>query len=518
MYDKISLDDSRLSSLNYRLEQIHSAWTIKDYEESIRFFVEYIPKLLNAERCSIFVADSKSNIIWLKYGSQLSQQEIEAPQRGSIVGKSVSKNKIIIENQLKEKDGFHTIIDQHTDFQTKSIICVPIESLVEGRAIGAIQVLNKQDKRGFSKSDATILLKIEKYLALALENSLLTVELKSISNRLSNNIEYLTGERLDNVTFIAHSQKMKQIIETVNKVCKVPVNVLITGESGTGKEVVSRLLHQNSDRCDERFVAVNCSAIPENLMESEFFGHKKGAFTGAVSDQAGRFEQAYKGTLFLDEIADMSKVIQPKFLRVLQENEGQRVGSNKILKYNFRLISATSKDLKQEIKEGAFREDLYFRIFSVEINIPPLRERKEDIIPLALMFERQVSKRFKTKKYGFDKETLKIFEKYPWPGNVRQLHHEIERLIALTPEGDPLSIENCSDEIRSFKTSETTVKTDKGTGFAFDSLQECKDLTEREHITSVLKKENNNKSSAAKALGISRQALYKKMKRLNIKV
>ena len=513
-----------LAELKNRLDQIGSAWTVADHEKSLKFFVRHIPELLNAERCSIFVAESGTEKIWLKYGSGLGQEKIEAPRKGSIVGESISNGMVLVKNQLGEKNGFHTISDVQTRFLTRNILCVPINSLVAGERIGAIEVLNKKDGKNFDDKDVQLLLTIEKSLALALESSVVNNKLKRISTEILNNIDYLNHEQIGNIRFIANSRSMRQLLDTVSRISKVPVNVLITGESGTGKEVISRLIHNGSERQKGRFVAVNCSAIPENLMESEFFGHAKGAFTGAISNRTGRFEEATGGSLFLDEIGEMPMMIQPKFLRVLQENEGSRVGSNTLEKYDFRLISATCKNLKQLVDEGSFREDLYFRLFSVEIHIPPLRERVEDIIPMALMFASRVSKKFKRTVAGFDKETLKLFETFPWPGNVRQLIHEIERLIALTPEGELLSINNCSTEIQKFNAGswggEETLQDELHDGLERPldlsiGLKTYLEAAERDFIGRVLENCGNNKTKTAEFLGISRQALYKKINQFN---
>ncbi|MEA2059756.1 MAG: sigma-54-dependent Fis family transcriptional regulator [Thermodesulfobacteriota bacterium] len=441
--------NERLAELKTWLEKINNAWTVDHHESMLQFFVNYIPRIIDAERCSIFVADDSSDKLWLKYGSGLDLRELEAPVRGSVVGESVFTGKTLIHNDLDKQDGFHTIADRMTQFKTRNLICVPIKSLVNNTAIGAIEVLNKKGAQRFSDNDSEILNKIEKFLALALENSLLKTELLSISDEISNNIEVLKQERIGNIQFVATSEKMRALLDEVERVSRVPVNILVTGESGTGKELISRLVHQKSSRHKKRFVAVNCSSIPENLMESEFFGHTRGAFTGASAERTGRFKEAEKGFLFLDEIADMPLSIQPKFLRALQEKEGSKVGSNQVEKYDFRLISATSRNMNKAVEKGTFREDLYYRIFSVELHIPPLRERKADIIPLCLSFSEEISKRFNKKNPGFDPHTLLVFEAYHWPGNVRQLHHEIERLMALTPEGEQMKIDHCSPQIQS---------------------------------------------------------------------
>jgi len=234
-------------------------------------------------------------------------------------------------------------------------------------------------------------------------------------------------------------------------ISNTPVNTLIQGENGTGKELIARMIHEESDRRNKPFIAVNCASIPENLMESEFFGYERGAFTGAHGSRKGYFEEADGGTLFLDEIGDMPVSIQPKLLRAVQECEGYKLGSKQMIQYDFRIISATNKNLKAEVETRRFREDLFFRLFSVEIHIAPLRERKEDILPMALSFLDDICRRFKKKVAGFSTDLLNLLEQYHWPGNVRQLRKEIERLVALTPEGEQITREKCSTELLSLQ-------------------------------------------------------------------
>jgi transcriptional regulator with PAS, ATPase and Fis domain len=317
----------------------------------------------------------------------------------------------------------------------------------------------------------------------------------------------------EDIEFITKSRVMKNILNTVRLVSTTPVNVLIHGESGTGKELIARMIHKGSDRRDKSFVSVNCASIPENLMESEFFGYEKGAFTGAVSSRQGRFEEADGGTLFMDEIREMPMVIQPKFLRVLQEGEGYRLGSNKPVRYDLRIISATNKDLRKEVADSMFREDLFYRIFSVDIYIPPLRERREDIIPLTLFFINDVSKRFKKKISGFSPEVLDFFEGYHWPGNVRQLLHEIERMVALTPEGDPVSLIHCSQDLQSRRNSYLIADIKNQPSF---SLPEKVKEVEIGYIRDALLETRGNKRHASKLLGITRQGLNKKINRYKI--
>ncbi|MEN8232175.1 MAG: sigma 54-interacting transcriptional regulator [Thermodesulfobacteriota bacterium] len=317
----------------------------------------------------------------------------------------------------------------------------------------------------------------------------------------------------EDVQFIAESPAMQSILHTVRTVCRNPVNILLYGNSGTGKEVIARMIHNGGDRKDMPFIPVNCAAIPENLMESEFFGYEKGAFTGASASRGGYFEEANGGTLFLDEIGDMPMFIQPKFMRAIQEGEGRRLGGNKSIAYDLRIISATNKDLRKEVAGGRFRKDLYYRIFSVEINIPPLHERREDIVPLAIFFLNKVGKRFNKKVAGYSPNVLRFFEKYPWPGNVRQLLHEVERLVAFTPEGAQVSLKHGSPEILDWKKSCSNAFMDNNSRLSMpDKIKEL----EIECINDALRQTKGKKLPAAKLLGITRGGLDNKIKRYGI--
>ncbi len=313
--------------------------------------------------------------------------------------------------------------------------------------------------------------------------------------------------------FIAESREMQNILHTAKAVSRNPVNILLHGSSGTGKEVLARMIHAGGNRKDKPFVAVNCAAIPENLMESEFFGYEKGAFTGAGSSRRGYFEEAAGGTLFLDEIGDMPMFLQPKLLRAIQEEEGRRLGGNTFVPYDVRIISATNKDLLSEVKNKRFRKDLFYRIFSVEIKIPPLRDRREDIVPLAFFFLKKVSRRFDKNVAGFSPDLLRFFEEYAWPGNVRQLLHEIERLVALTPEGEEILLKYCSQELLDARSQSPLSWGDELSG---STLPERVKKLEIACIHEALNQTGGKKQPAAKLLGITRVGLDNKIKRYGI--
>jgi transcriptional regulator with PAS, ATPase and Fis domain len=315
----------------------------------------------------------------------------------------------------------------------------------------------------------------------------------------------------DDDDFVAESDVMRRLVERAQTVAELPINVLILGENGTGKERIARMLHDGSERREGPFVAVNCAAIPESLAESEFFGYEKGAFTGATQGRGGRFEDARGGTLFLDEIGDLPPTLQPKFLRVLQEGRGQRLGSSDLRSYDFRVVSATNRDLKAEVASGRFREDLYYRLFSVELTLPPLRERGPDRVRLAMAFLRSTCRRFGKRIEPFTPAVIDLFERYPWPGNVRQLRNEVERLVAFTPDGRAPGVEACSPEL--LQAVQRSPEPLHAGAEGDPTLPGRVGALERELIREALAVTGGNREKAARRLGISRQGLYKKMER-----
>jgi DNA-binding NtrC family response regulator len=338
---------------------------------------------------------------------------------------------------------------------------------------------------------------------------------KALEKRcLAREVSYLRSEVAKSVKFdniIGTSEKMRQVYEIVSEMTKNDPTVLIHGESGTGKELFARAIHFNGLRKDKPFIAVDCASIPENLLESELFGHEKGAFTDATSQKLGRFELANQGTLFLDEIGNLKPDMQGKILRVLQEREMQRVGGVKTIKIDVRIISATNVDLKKAIKEEKFREDLYYRLNVVPIEIPPLRERKEDIPLLTRYFLEIFSREFGKKIKDITPEAMEFLMNYKWPGNVRELRNVIERLVALAKE-DVISHKRLPlDILLTVKTEENNI------GEEGMLLKGAREQFEKQFILGVLEKVNWNQTEAAEILGIHRNTLMLKMQNLGIK-
>jgi len=309
---------------------------------------------------------------------------------------------------------------------------------------------------------------------------------------------------------IGNSPIMQNIYKTIGRVSNSTATVLIRGDSGTGKELVAQAIHENSVRKGNKFVKINCASIPENLLESELFGHEKGAFTGAVAFKQGKFELAHKGTIFLDEIGEMSLTIQAKLLRVLQEREFERVGGTETIRINVRIVAATNKNLERSIEEGTFREDLYYRINVVEVLLPPLKERREDIPALINHIIKSCSHEYNKPINGFTREAQAILESYDWPGNIRELKNICVRAVLMSC-GPLLTVDDLPLGLR--KNSRRVEWLGEIQG---DSLKEIVAEVEREVILKALEENNWNRSATAQALKVNRSSLYAKMKELGI--
>jgi DNA-binding NtrC family response regulator len=306
--------------------------------------------------------------------------------------------------------------------------------------------------------------------------------------------------RFENI--IGKSAPMQDVFALIRRLSGSAANVLITGESGTGKELVARALHFNSPRAKKPFVPVNCAAIPDTLLESELFGYKRGAFTDARTDHQGQFVEADGGTIFLDEIGDLPPQLQAKLLRVLQERELRPLGAARPEKVDVRVLSATNRDLAQRMREGAFREDLFYRLNVIEVMLPPLRDRAEDVLPLADHFLHEVTQRSGKRILAFTQAALKILLAYPWPGNVRELENVVERAVALA-EGDQIGPDDLPSQVRERRSADVLAGA-LARGLTLAEL-------EREYINRVLQAEGGNKTRAAQRLGLDRKTLYRKL-------
>jgi len=392
---------------------------------------------------------------------------------------------IITDLKMPDKDGFELfkyVSEHHPDMPVMFLTAYgTVESAVNAMTSGAFYYFIKPPDY----------LRLKNVLAQAIEK-----------HSAKKQFEYLKKSVFQEKNLHPHIGKapsMNRIVQTIETVKDSESSILIQGETGTGKEVIARNIHYTGKRYNKPFVAVNCAAIPRELIESELFGYEKGAFTGAAANRAGKFEEAAEGTIFLDEIGEVELTVQAKLLRVLQEREIERLGTNKKCKVNFRLISSTNRDLRKEVEEGRFREDLFYRINVVRIDVPPLRERRHDIPLLVSEFINNFSLR-ENRLFSLSDEVMDSFMQYDWPGNVRQLKNVIERAVVLA-RGERVTIKELPEEILSHQQNIKSV----------GAVKPLKVL-ELQAINDALLVCNGNKSKAAKKLGISRKTFYKRLK------
>ncbi|HEX4784562.1 MAG TPA: sigma 54-interacting transcriptional regulator [Candidatus Sulfotelmatobacter sp.] len=386
----------------------------------------------------------------------------------------------------------------------RTLSCIP---MVRPKGPLGVLVLGSTRANAFDCEDLTLLNQVAAQFAVALENHRAAVEIQNLKDRLTEEKKYLEGDLRSQGMFeeiIGDSPALKNVLAQASTVAASNATVLILGETGTGKELIARALHRMSRRQDAPFIKLNCAAIPTGLLESELFGHEKGAFTGAISQKIGRMELADGGTLFLDEIGEIPIDVQPKLLRVLQDQEFERLGSNRTLKVDLRLVAATNRDLAKGIEQHEFRSDLFYRLNVFPIRLPALRERREDIPLLVRYFVRKFAARMERDIETIPKETMKILTEWPWPGNIRELENLMERSVILS-DGRALRVPLA--ELRN-----------AGAPVASQTDQSL-DSAEREHIVRVLRETRGTLSGAdgaAKRLGLKRTTLQSKMQRLKI--
>ncbi|HLK35719.1 MAG TPA: sigma 54-interacting transcriptional regulator [Polyangiaceae bacterium] len=402
--------------------------------------------------------------------------------------------------------------------QTESLLGAKIRSVLgvplwKGEEIlGVLQMDNRESTGVFTSSDLDVAAVLAHHASLAVANARLVQRLRAAEERLKKENTFLkTREESRRIgpgeqEMIGSSPAMRALFDQLAKVVDTRVTVIIEGETGVGKELIAAAVHYRSRRRSQLFVSQNCAAMPENLLESELFGHKKGSFTGAHEDKKGLFEIADGGTLFLDEVTEMPLSLQSKLLRVLQEGEIRPLGSTHERRVNVRIVAATNRNLEKEVKEGRFREDLYYRLKVFPIRVPPLRERREDIPLLADHFLARYGVELGKPAAGFSQQSMELLQAYDWPGNVRELQNEVQRLVIQIEGEGYVTPELLSPRIRQIEGVMDRVRPSKGT------LKEMMDQLERWLLIESLREHGNNKTSAAKALGITREGLHKKLR------
>src|SRR6266704_64560 len=396
----------------------------------------------------------------------------------------------------------------------RSLLKIPLR--LDG-GLGWLVFLSRTPRQ-YSEEDVVVARRVADHVSLALSHQRLAeeerraTEARERAARLEQRVQALSDELATTRGYrrvIGTSKKWKDVLTQAAKVAPTETTVLLTGESGTGKEVVARFIHRGSPRADGPFTVLNCAALPETLLESELFGHEKGAFTGAMAAHPGRIEQAAGGVLFLDEVGEMSPAVQAKFLRVLPEREYQRLGGTRPMKADVRIVAATNRDLETALARGQFREDLYYRLRVFEIRLPPLRERRQDILPLAEAFLEEIGPAVGRPAAGISRDALDALLSYPWPGNVRELRNALERATILcdggliTVEHLPIGVGRTGAELR-------PVQADPG---ALPANGVSLKGVERDLIAKALQEARNNRSQAARLLGITRSQLYSRMQK-----
>ncbi|MFO0701384.1 MAG: sigma 54-interacting transcriptional regulator [Nitrospira sp.] len=427
----------------------------------------------------------------------------EVPVEGCPAGLVWQEQEPLIVPNLSEERRWPNVLSSMMEDGTQSFCFVPLTT-ARGR-LGAMGFLSLQ-KEAYNAQDIEFLQQVAKQVVVAVENALAFQEIAQLKDKLAKEKLYLEEElRLEHgfEDIIGDSDALKQVLKQVEVVAPTDSTVLIQGETGTGKELIARAIHRLSGRSERTFVKLNCAAIPTGLLESELFGHERGAFTGAITQKAGRFELADKGTIFLDEIGEIPLELQSKLLRVLQEQEFERLGSTKTIRVNVRLIAATNRDLKGLVEAKQFRSDLYYRLNVFPVTMPPLRDRREDIPTLVRYFTQHYALRMKKNIQTVPARTLEILFRYAWPGNVRELENLVERSVILTQGTDlqvPISeLQTVSDSAVSSMTA----------------LEEA----ERDHILRALQETKwvvGGASGAAARLGVKRTTLQSKMQKFGI--
>ena len=428
-------------------------------------------------------------------------------------GVSARASTAVLKRVLKERAAVLTANAQEEMSASRSIAAGKVLSLLavplwRGEEItGIMQVDNRTSPGIFAESDLEMALLLGAQAAFAVDRVSLIHRLTAAEERLLGENAYLK-RRSSAITFdkiIGEAAPMKALLAQLAKVVDTRATVCVEGETGTGKELIASAVHYQSRRAEKMFVAQNCAALPENLLESELFGHKKGAFTSADSDKKGLFEIADGGTLFLDEVGEMPLSLQATLLRTLQEGTIRPVGGTKEKQVDVRIICATNRDLQAEVEKKTFREDLYYRLMVFPIRLPPLRERREDIKLLASHFLRRYSKEYNRPIAGLSHEILDAMTAYSWPGNIRELENEIQRLVIQADEGSWIEAPSLSPKIRQAEGTLARVAPKKGT------LKDMMAEVERWLLSEALREHGNNKTQTAKTLGITREGLHKKL-------
>jgi formate hydrogenlyase transcriptional activator len=498
--------------------------TSLEMSEVFRGIVSTLQRVIHHDYTSIALLDPDSGLLKIHAldfpGRQgLLKPEMTIPREGSPAGRAIAENRTII-SRGSELDQYKSdVVGMLRGEGLQSICCIPLSN--RGRTFGSLNLASRRVDV-FSATDIELVQQVAAQIAIAVENALAFKQIDALKDKLAEEKLYLEEEIRSAFNFeeiIGESAAIRRVLAQVELVAPAGTTVLILGETGTGKEVIARAVHNLSPRKERTFVKVNCAAIPSGLLEAELFGHERGAFTGAITQKIGRFELADRGTLFLDEIGDIPLELQPKLLRVLQEQEFERLGSNRTQRVDVRVVAATNRDLSRLVNERAFRSDLYYRLNVFPIQIPPLRERREDVPLLVRYFVQNFSRRLNKAVEYVPADAMDALVNYAWPGNIRELENLIERAVLLSPGKElrvPLS-ELKAESIGSTNGSpDVPLLSPPLSAAPIATLEEA----ERQHILRALRQTEwriAGRKGAAAILGMKRTTLQARMRKLGIR-
>lgn len=485
----------------------------RNFDQLLRLIADVATKHVDAERATIFLLDKEKGELWAKVALGVSDI-IRFDARLGIAGAVMISGKLMVVEDAYKSPLFYPSIDSITGYHTRNILSVPMRNF-RREIIGVFQVLNKREGK-FTTEDEHFVQALAGQAAVALENAQALSDLEVRQQVLieeNQNLRKEVEERFTSKSILGTSSKIHDVRALIEKTAETSVSVLITGENGTGKELSARAIHYMSPRRNKPFIAVNCAALPEALVESELFGIEKGVATG-VERRVGRIESANGGTLFLDEIGDLSLSAQAKLLRVLQEREVEWVGGRRPVPVDVRLLAATNKDLKEEIRQNRFRQDLFFRLNVIHINMPALREIRADLPFLATHFLRNYAKEIGRDIQGFSDDALKALTAYHWPGNVRELENEVKRAVVLAAETQ-IHPEDFSDVIQEERLEAPSGDPASKSGDK-QSLKDRVTTLEIQMIRDAMAQTDSDRRRAAKILGLSHQGLINKLKRYGL--
>ncbi len=494
-----------------------------ELDELIPHVIKNCCETFNAEGASLLLLDGESNELCFPYVAGASPEvesrlaRLRFPADRGIAGTVLQSGRGVRIDDVQADPRFYGDIDQATGSTTRALLCAPLAT--SRGALGVIQVVNPRSGGRFSDDDLALLDALAGAIAIATDNARLYARVKASEQTLRVQVGVLRRDlaRRDRFTeIVGTSAAMAEVLRLMDSAATSSIAVLIEGETGTGKELVAHGIHRASARAEAPFVAVNCAALPEQLLESQLFGHRRGAFTGALQDQRGFFEAANGGTIFLDEIGDMPAPMQAKLLRVLQEGEVVAIGDVRPRLVDVRVISATNHDLGNAVAARAFRADLYYRLAAFPIRLPPLRDRRDDIPVLVAHLLGAAAERHQKAIPGVEPAAMDLLAAFTWPGNVRELRNEIERAVVLARDGERIGLHCLSAKLgaRAGGPAADAPRRpeDEAGADAPRSLRRARALFEARHIAEALKEHRGNVSRTAEALGLSRVMLQKKMK------